>query len=61
MGALSQALETIFGVQRKRRNEKITRKISIPTYKTLFSSFFLLFGPLLLSNLVTFLSLIPLK
>jgi hypothetical protein len=43
MGALLQALEIIFEVQRKMSNEKMTRrKISFPTYKThcffLFSS-----------------------
>jgi hypothetical protein len=48
MGALPQALKIIFEVQRI--NEKITRrKISFPTYKTCFF-FFLLFGPLFLSN-----------
>jgi hypothetical protein len=35
MGALPQSLEIIFEVQRKRNNEKITRrKINFPTYKT---------------------------
>jgi hypothetical protein len=33
MGALHQALEIIFEVQRKRSNEKIIRKKSFPTYK----------------------------
>jgi len=37
MKALPQALEIIFEVQRKRSNEKVTRKkISFPTYKRLF-------------------------
>jgi hypothetical protein len=55
MGELPQALETIFGVQMRRINEKITkRKISFSIYKTFFSPFFLLFGPLTLSNLITF-------
>jgi hypothetical protein len=37
MEALPQPGEIIFEVQRKRSNEKITRrKISFPTYKTLF-------------------------
>jgi hypothetical protein len=56
MGALPQALEIIFEVQMKRRNEKIARrKISFPTHKTrFFFLFFLLFGPLLLSKLLTF-------
>jgi len=56
MGVLPQALETIFEVQSERSNEKI----SFPKYKTWFF-FFLLFGPLLLSNLITFLFLIHLK
>jgi hypothetical protein len=35
MKTLPQALKIIFEVQRKRSNEKITRKeISFPTYKT---------------------------
>jgi hypothetical protein len=35
MGALFQALDFIFEVQRKMSNEKIIRrKISFPTYKT---------------------------
>jgi hypothetical protein len=39
VGTLLQALEIIFEVQRKRSNEKITRrKISFPTYKTHFFS-----------------------
>jgi hypothetical protein len=37
MKALPQALEIIFEVQRKRSNEKVTRKkISFPTYKQHF-------------------------
>jgi hypothetical protein len=59
MGALPQALEIIFGVQRKRRNEKITKKKTIPTYKTHFGFFSFSLDPLLLSNLITFLFLIP--
>jgi len=35
MGALSQSLEIIFELQRKRNNEKITRrKIKFSSYKT---------------------------
>jgi hypothetical protein len=61
MGVLPQALEIIFEVQRKRSNEKITRReISFPIYKTFFS-FFFFFGPLQLSNLITFLFFIHLK
>jgi hypothetical protein len=53
MGVLPQALKIIFEVQRKRINEKIIRrKINFPTYKTRFFPFFLLFGPLLISNLI---------
>jgi len=54
MRALPQAIEIIFEVQRKRSNEKITTtKISFSVYKTRFLP--LLFAPLLLSNLITFL------
>jgi hypothetical protein len=56
MGALPQTLEIIFEVQRKRSNEIKFKKKSFPTYKTCL--FFHLFGPLLLSNLITFLFLI---
>jgi hypothetical protein len=53
MGALPQALEIIFEVQRKNIDEKVTRKNkNFPTYYKLL--FFLLFGSLLLSNLKTF-------
>jgi len=59
MGALPQTLEIIFEMQRKNNNNKITRrKISFPTFKTFF--FLLLFGPLLFSNLITFLFFIHL-
>jgi hypothetical protein len=62
VGALAQALEIIFEVQKKKSNEKITRrKISFSTYKMHFILFFSLFGPLQLSNLVTFLFLIHFK
>jgi hypothetical protein len=62
MGALPQALEIILEVQRKMINEKISRKIkSFPTYKRHFFFFFLLFGPLLPSNLITFIFLIHFK
>ncbi len=62
---LLQVLEIIFEVQRKMNNEKITKtQISFQTYKTRFFFpffFFFLFGPLLLSNLITFLFLIHFK
>jgi hypothetical protein len=52
MGMLPQARDIIFVVQKKKSNENITRrKIRFSTYKT---RFFFLFGPLLLSNLITF-------
>jgi hypothetical protein len=57
MGTLSQVLEIIFEMKRKMSDEKITRReINVPTYNTssLKKSFF---GPLLLSNLITFLFL----
>jgi len=56
MGALPQALEIVFEVQRKRSNEKITsKKKSFPTYKMRFFFFcLLLFGPLLLLNIISF-------
>jgi hypothetical protein len=58
MGILPQVLKIIFEVQMKMKNEKITGKeISFPAYKT----FFFLFGPLLLSNLIIFLFLIHFK
>jgi len=41
MGVLPQALEIIFEVQKKRSNEKITRrKMSLPTYKMHFYFYF---------------------
>jgi hypothetical protein len=59
MGTLPQALEFIFEMQIKRSNEKIARKrISFPTYQM---HFFLLFGPLLLSKLLTISFLIDFK
>jgi hypothetical protein len=60
MGALPQALEIIFEVQMKRSNKKIARrKISFPTHK--MRLFFLLFGPLSFSKLLTFSFLIQFK
>jgi hypothetical protein len=60
MGALPQALEIIFEVQRKRINEKITRKEK--AFKVIKSVFFpSSLGPLLLSNCITFLFFIHLK
>ncbi len=54
----------IFEVQKKRSNEKLTRrqirKISFQVTKR-FALFCFFFGPLLLSNLITFLFLIHLK
>jgi hypothetical protein len=59
MGTLAQALEIIFEVQRKRINEKITKKEK--AFQLTKSGFFLLFRALLLSNLITFLFLIHYK
>jgi hypothetical protein len=62
MGVLPQVLEIIFEVQRKMSNEKIIRReISFPIYKTRFLFPFFLFGPLLFSNLITFLFFIHFK
>jgi hypothetical protein len=62
MGALPQALEIIFEVQKKRINEKITRKKEAFQFtKHVLFLFFLLFGPLLLSNLIILLFLIYFK
>jgi hypothetical protein len=56
---LPQALEIVLEVQRKKNNEKITRrKMNFPTFKSLF------FFPLwtfLLSNLITYLFIIYFK
>jgi len=58
MGALPQAQEIVFKVQKKLSNEKIAkRKISFPTHKDAFFSF----GPLQLSKLLTFSFLIILN
>ncbi len=60
MGVAPQVLKIVFEVQRKMNNEKITRReINFLIYKILL--FFPLFGPLLLSNLITFLFLIHFK
>jgi hypothetical protein len=63
MKALPQALDIIFEVQMKRNNEKITRnkKKAFSTYKMHLFLFFLLFKPLLLSNLIAFLFFIHFK
>jgi hypothetical protein len=59
MGMLPQVLKIIFEVQRKMSNERITIiEIIFSTYKT---RFFFSFGPLVLSNLITFLLLIHFK
>jgi hypothetical protein len=56
MEALPQALEIILEVQMARNNEKITRKkISFPTYKTLFFFFFFSLDSSYFSNLIIFL------
>jgi len=59
MRVLPQALEIIFEVKMKGSNEKIARrKITFSTHKT---SFFLLFGPILISKLLTFSFLVHFK
>jgi hypothetical protein len=58
IGALPQALEIIFEAQRKRTNEKKKKKKLSELQNAIF---FLLFGPPLLSNLITFLFLIQFK
>jgi len=52
MGGLPQALKIIFEVQRKKNNEKITRKKKsfFNLQNAFFFSWFLLFEPLSLSN-----------
>jgi hypothetical protein len=55
MGTLPQALEIIFEVQRKKsieKNNKKKNKLSI--LQNAFFFIFLLFGPLLFSNLIIF-------
>jgi len=59
MGALTQALEIIFEVQRKKNNEKITRKKK--AFQLTKCVLFFLFEPLLLSNLITFLLFVHFK
>jgi len=65
MEALFQVFEIIFEVQRKMSNEKITRReINFPIYKTCFFPFKKknkIFGPLLSSNLITFIFIIHFK
>jgi len=62
MEAVPQALEIILEVQMARNNEKITRrKISFPTYKTLFFSSFFSLDSSYFSNLIIFLFLIQFK
>jgi hypothetical protein len=65
MGTLLRVLEIIFKVQRKMSNEKITRReINFPIYKTCFFPFKKkkkIFGPLLSSNLITFIFIIHFK
>jgi hypothetical protein len=47
---------------KKRNNEKMARKKkSFPTYKNVVFCFSLLFGPLLLSKLITFIFLVHFK
>jgi hypothetical protein len=62
MGVLPQALEILFEMQRKRSNEKITRKKkkkSFPTHKLVF--FFSFLWPVLFSKFLTFSFFVHLK
>jgi hypothetical protein len=61
MGKLPQALEIIFEVQRKMGNEIIIIIIIKAFQLTKHFFFSFLFGPLLLSNLITFLIFIHFK
>jgi hypothetical protein len=65
MGALSQAFNIIFEMQWKMSNEicfiNNKEKKSLFNLQNVFFFPFLLFGPLLILNLVTFLFLIHLK
>jgi hypothetical protein len=55
METLPEALEILFEVQRKRNNEKISKKKNkLSNSKNMIFFCFLLFGPLLLSKLLTF-------
>jgi hypothetical protein len=54
MGELPQILEIIFEVQMARNNEKIIRKKK--AFQLTKCVLFFLFGPLLLSNFITFYS-----
>jgi hypothetical protein len=54
MGALPQALEIIFEVQRKKSNKKSSKK-KRKLSKLQNTFYFLPFGPLLLSELISFL------
>jgi hypothetical protein len=61
MKVLPEVLEIIFEMRKKMSNGKITRKeIRFPIYKT-YILFYFFFGPLLFSNLITFLFLIHFK
>jgi hypothetical protein len=51
MGALPQALKIIFEMQRKKSNEKITRRNkSFPTYKMCACVFFFLWTPFIFKS-----------
>jgi hypothetical protein len=59
MGELPQTLEIIFQVQMKKTNEEMTRKKK--AFQPTKCFFFSPFGPLLLSNFITFLFFIHLN
>jgi len=61
MGTLPQVLEIIFEVQRKISNEKVTKKKKFSNLQNTFFFLFFLFGPFLLSNVITLFIFIHLK
>jgi hypothetical protein len=61
VGALPQALEIILVVQMKMSDEKVAREKKKKLFNSQNMSSFLLFGPLLLSKLLTFSFLVHFK
>jgi len=61
MGALPQALEILFEMQRKRSNEKITRKKKKKFSNSRNLFFFFFFWPVLFSKFLTFSFFVHLK
>jgi len=61
MGVLPQALKIIFEMQRKRNIKNNKKKLNFSNLLNAFYFIFLLFEPLLFSNLITFLFFIHFK